>query len=150
MRQGSNVVLKFRKFLFSFGGYAFWSLLVLWLAFALLAKGCSAMCSDEVVEEIPSPDGRYVVEVSIGDCGGATTDFYGKVIVKHIEKGFDSRRVFGFEGRPSASGLAIEWQSDDKLVLSFDNLQKVRSIDPNGRKTSDFQIVYKYRGHSLH
>lgn len=108
------------------------------------------MCSHEVVEEVMSPDGRYNVEVSIGDCGGATTDFFGKVIVRHVERGFDSRSIFGFEGRPSASGLLIEWESPDKLLLSFDNLQKVRRIDPNARQTSDFDIEYEYYGVSSH
>ncbi|ADN76853.1 hypothetical protein Fbal_2651 [Ferrimonas balearica DSM 9799] len=144
------MVTKIRALLFRLGGYAFWWLLGLGLVFALIAKGCASLCSHEVVDEVRSPNGKFVAEVSIGDCGGATTNFFGSVIIKDVERGTESRRVFGFEGRPSNLGLVVQWQSDELLVLRFDDLQQVRIIDPTNRGSGDFHIRYDYTGKPPH
>tara|TARA_R110002126_G_scaffold33382_1_gene104417 strand:+ start:4240 stop:4542 length:303 start_codon:yes stop_codon:yes gene_type:complete len=71
-----------KKTLFNIGGYSFWILLVCWGVLSLILKSCQTLCHHTVVNTVSSPNGEQVAEISIGDCGGATTDFFGSVDVK--------------------------------------------------------------------
>ena len=131
--------------LFNFGGYTFWVLLVVWVAFMALLKGCESSCYNEVVEAVLSPNGKQVAEITIGDCGGATTDFYGSVNVKSDDPKLTATSLYSFAGRPHETGLQVRWISDTELVISISDLYKARRINPNGRKSADLKVRYEYR-----
>jgi hypothetical protein len=82
--------------LFNFGGYSFWILLGLWFVFLLLVKSCESTCYHEVVKSVASPDGKQVAEISIGDCGGATTDFFGGVDIKSENPKLTAKKFIHF------------------------------------------------------
>ena len=131
-----------KKLLINFGGYTFWSLLILWGGAALLLKSCESLCYHEVLTTEYSPNGEQVAEIYIGDCGGATTDFYGGVNVKSSSGDLVAERLFTFTGRPEETGLQVRWASDEELVISISDLHKARQINPRGKygpglKTSD-------------
>ncbi|MBA6251961.1 hypothetical protein [Colwellia sp. MB3u-55] len=134
-----------KKALFNFGGYSFWILLVLWAAFSLILKGCESTCYHEVVKSVASPDGKQVAEISIGDCGGATTDFFGGVDIKSDNPKLSAENLFTFDGRPEETGLEVRWVSDTELIISISDLYKARYINPNGRKSADLKVKYEYR-----
>lgn len=134
-----------KKSLFNFGGYSFWILLVLWVAFSLLLKSCESSCYHEVVKTVASPNGKQVAEIYIGDCGGATTDFFGGVDIKSNNPKLEAENLFTFAGRPEETGLEVHWLNDAELVISISDLYKARRINPNGRKSADLKVKYEYR-----
>lgn len=134
-----------KKFLFNFGGYSFWILLVLWAVFSLALKGCESTCYHEVVRSVPSPNGKQIAEISIGDCGGATTDFFGGVNIKSDNPQLAAKNLFTFDGRPEETGLEVRWASDTELIISISNLYKARYINPNGRQSAGLKVKYEYR-----
>ena len=127
------------------GGCLFWFLLIAWAFLTLLLKGCESNCYSEVLVSETSPSGEQKAEISIGDCGGATTDFYGSVDVYSDNPRLTAEKVFSFAGRPEEIGLELRWVSDTELVISINDMAKVRRINPNGRKSSDLKIQYEYR-----
>ena len=134
-----------KKVLFNFGGYSFWILLVLWAVFSFFLKGCEFTCYHEVVKSVTSPDGKQVAEISIGDCGGATTDFFGGVDVKSDNPELTAENLFTFDGRPEETGLEVRWVSNTELIISISDLYKARYINPNGRKSAGLKVKYEYR-----
>lgn len=136
---------KIRKVLFNFGGYSFWILLALWAVFSVLLKGCEAACYHEVVETVISPNGQQQAEITLGDCGGATTDFFGAVNIKSDNPSLTAQSILTFSGRPEGIGLEISWESDTEVVIYVSDLYKVRYINPNGRKSSELKVKYQYR-----
>ena len=135
----------FRKFLFNFGGYSFWILLGLWITFLLLVKSCESTCYNEVVSSIASPNGKQVAEITIGDCGGGTSDFYGSVNVKSDNPKLQAKGIFSFAGRPAETGLEVRWTNDHELIISISDLYKARRIYPSGRNSADLKVKYEYR-----
>ena len=134
-----------KKALFNFGGYSFWLLVVLWAAFALIAKGCESICYHEVVQRVASPNGDQVAEIYIGDCGGATTDFFGGVNVNSNNPRLTAEDLFTFVSRPEATGLEVRWANNTEVIISVSDLYKARSINPNGRKSADLKVKYEFR-----
>ncbi|MFQ3272760.1 MAG: hypothetical protein ACI87I_001430 [Pseudoalteromonas tetraodonis] len=134
-----------KKVLFNIGGYSFWILLVLWAGLSLILKGCESACYHEVVKSVPSPNGKQIAEISIGDCGGATTDFFGGVNIKSDNPKLTAENVFTFDGRPEETGLEVRWVSDTELIISISDLYKARYINPNGRQSADLKVKYEYR-----
>ena len=135
----------YKKVLFDLGGYSFWILLGLWSFFLLFVKGCESSCYHEVVKSVTSPNGKQVAEITIGDCGGATTDFFGSVNVKSDNPKLEAEGLFSFDGRPKETGLEVHWVNDRELIISISDLYKARRINPNGRKSADLKVKYEYR-----
>ena len=129
----------------TFGGIAFWSLTFLGLIGFLGLKGCESACYREDVLRIPSPSGEQVAVVELGDCGGATTDFWGTVNVESDDPRLTAENLYGFQGRPHETGLTLEWLSDTELVISIDSLGKARRFHPNGRASADLKVEYRFR-----
>lgn len=100
---------------------------------------------EEVVEVIPSPNGEQRAVVKIGDCGGATTDFFGWVDVESNDPRMQADHIFGFAGRPELAGFEVSWDSDSKLRISINSLDKVRRLHPEGRKSADLKVEYEFR-----
>ncbi|WP_214000475.1 hypothetical protein [Arsukibacterium sp.] len=134
-----------KRMLFNFGGYSFWVVLVCWGFLFLLLKSCQTVCHHTVVNTVSSPNGEQVAEISIGDCGGATTDFFGSVDVTSNNSRLSAEKLFTFAGRPEETGLEVYWVNDNELVISVSDLYKARSINPNGRKSADLKVSYRYR-----
>lgn len=143
--QGELMGTSIKKVLFNFGGYSFWILLILWALFSLLLKSCESACYHEVVSTVASPNGKQVAEISIGDCGGATTGFFGGVDIKSDNPKLTAESIFTFSGHPSQTGLEVRWQSDTEVIISISDLYKARRINPNGRKSADLKVIYEYR-----
>lgn len=139
------MIIKLKKALILVGAWAFYSIVIIWGLFVLLLEGCSAVCYDEVVERVASPNGEQVAEITIGDCGGATTDFFGSVNVVSGNPELQGDKLFGFSGHPRESGLEVKWISDNELEISVSSLQKVRSINPTGRNTTKLKVTYTQR-----
>jgi hypothetical protein len=134
-----------KKGLFNFGAYAFWILFVIWGLSSLLLKGCESACQHQVVSSFASPNGDQIAQVSIGDCGGATTDFFGTVDVKSDNTKLAAQKLFTFAGRPEEIGLEVRWLSDTHVIISVSDLYKARHINPNGRQSTDLTVEYEYR-----
>ncbi|WP_126777392.1 DUF5412 family protein [Aliidiomarina sanyensis] len=134
-----------KKLLINFGGYTFWGLLFVWGVAALLLKSCESLCYHEVLHTEHSPNGAFSAEIYIGDCGGATTDFYGGVNVtsKNGDEVFE--RLITFRGRPEETGLEVRWSSDEELVISISDLHKVRTLRPRSKFSSGFNTNYEFR-----
>lgn len=143
--QGELMRSLIKKVLFNFGGYSFWTLLAFWAAFSLLLKSCESTCYHEVVKTIASPNGEQIAEISIGDCGGATTDFFGGVDIRSNNPKLSAESIFTFAGRPEETGLEVRWANDTELIISISDLYKARRINPNGRKSADLKVKYEYR-----
>lgn len=129
----------------TFGGIAFWTLAFLGLIGFLGLKSCAGACKYEDVLRIPSPTGKQVAVVQLGDCGGATTDFWGTVDVESEDPRLRAEHLYGFQGRSDETGLTLEWLSDTELVISIDDLDKARRFHPDGRSSADLNVEYRFR-----
>ena len=136
---------KIRKYLFNFGGYSFWILLISWASLSLILKSWESACYREIVQTIPSPNGKQIAVITIGDCGGATTDFFGQVDIKSDDPELRAENLYSFAGRPRETGLDIRWSSDTEIIISISDLYKARRINPNGRKSAKLKVMYEYR-----
>ena len=108
-------------------------------------SGCGGACSSEIVSTVPSPSGSQTAVVSIGDCGGATTDFFGTVDVVSEDPRLAAKGLYGFAGRPEETGLRIYWDSDTELRISINSLAKARRFHPDGRASADLKVEYEFR-----
>lgn len=71
----------------------------------LIFAGCSeSFCKDEVLEEVRSPDGKYIATVFESNCG-ATTAYSRHVLLRASESRFDGASaeniVFTVKGQHS-------------------------------------------------
>jgi hypothetical protein len=91
--------------------------LVTSLVVALAACG-SNLCSNEVIAEIPSPDGAYVATVFERNCG-ATTPFIRVVMLRSASSTLDADRhadwVSTTEGQPTVD---VRWLNENELQVT--------------------------------
>lgn len=83
-------------------------------------SSCDAsMCSNELIKEIVSPDGKYVASVFERNCG-ATTPYVNVVSLHRFGVKFypdDSDNwVFTVHGK---SDVRVSWVADNKLKVSY-------------------------------
>lgn len=134
-----------KQLLFTFGGYAFWGLLILWLLVLASVKGCQSLaCYNELVSSNTAADGQHTAQIFIGDCGGATTDFFGYIDVINADGTLAAEELLRFEDRPDQSGIRVKWLSNNELQISMSSLQKIRRINPNGRHSAELKVRYQF------
>jgi len=120
---------------------------VLLTAVSLLGTGCSSKCRTEVVAEVHSPDEKYTAVVSLEDCGGATTNFFGYVDVLNTDGEIVAEHIIGFDGRFDSALFSIQWASPNKIIFDIDSLEKIRRLNPDGRKTNALTVDYRFVGY---
>ena len=107
--------------------------------------GCGFECTNKVVLNVPSPSGAQTAIVTLGDCGGATTDFFGAVDVISENPRLAAKGLYAFDGRPEETGLRISWDSDTDLRISINSLKKARNFSPGVRTSGDLTVEYVFR-----
>lgn len=106
-------------------------------------------CKNEILAELPSPDGAYKAIVFQRDCG-ATTGFSTQVSILRSRHslGDDTGNVFVSDtnhgAAPSGSGggpeVGIRWMSSSSLVISRHRLARVFMAEPH---VSDISVTYE-------
>jgi hypothetical protein len=87
------------------------------LVAVLWCSGCGGSCSNSILNEATSPDGKYVATAFIRDCG-ATADFSPQVCLRPVgQKLADTGNVF--IGNHSDK-IQISWLSNTQLVIRTD------------------------------
>jgi hypothetical protein len=107
--------------------------------------GCGFGCTNNVVLTVPSPSGAQTAIVTLGDCGGATTDFFGAVDVVSENPRLAAKSLYAFDGRPEETGLRISWDSDTDLLISINSLKKARDFSPGVQTSGDLTVKYELR-----
>lgn len=90
------------------------------LLLILMLAGCSGFfCSDDVIQEVVSPDGKFVATVFERNCG-ATTPYLRIVSLRVAKNSFDAEAynnwVFKINGQPK---VQIVWSDFDKLSITY-------------------------------
>lgn len=117
-------------------------LIVLFFVHAFFKDGGLVSCSETMITESPSPQGKYVASVFSGSCG-ATTPFVTSVNIRQRSDNYfpnkngilTSGRVFSAKGQLQ---IRLLWQNDLKLIIEHS------SSDHITEKTTwnDVTIVY--------
>jgi len=108
------------------------------LLIALLASCDENLCGNEIIDEVVSPDRKYVASVFERSCG-ATTPFVRVVSLRTSDTTFDPEDhdnwVFTIRGQPEVS---VSWLARDKLRISYSGIGDL----PNQRKKWKDVLVY--------
>jgi len=114
-----------------------------------LSSTLDSACANDVLAELPSPDGKNKAVVFQRDCG-ATTDFSTQVSVLRSGQalGGDSANVFigdtNHGAAPSGPGggpsLRVHWVGPDALVVSHHSAVRVFAAEP---ESGSVRIAYR-------
>ncbi len=90
------------------------------LLLMLMLTGCSNLfCSNDIIKEVVSPDGKFVATVFDRNCG-ATTPYLRIVSLRAAKNSFDAESyndwVFKIKGQPK---VEISWTAIDKLSINY-------------------------------
>jgi len=83
----------------------------------ILTFGCGDPCSNTVLNESVSPDGKYVATAFVRNCG-ATTDFSPQVDLRPVsQKIGELGNVYIGD---HSDKIQVKWQSNTQLVIQCD------------------------------
>jgi hypothetical protein len=100
----------------------------------VILSGCG-MCANDIVQEIVSPDGKYVATAFIRNCG-ATTDYSPQVYLRKTGKRLaDKGNVFIGD---HSDFIRIEWLSATELLVSSNC-----SIVTHEKKFKGVTVIFK-------
>ncbi len=90
----------------------------------------NAMCGQEVINEVYSPDRQYKAVVFEHDCGATTSFSTGISIIKGSEKlssnyGNWKGRIFSSDGHPDWSIKQVTWNTDRSVTINYDDNYEV-------------------------
>jgi len=115
----------------------------------LVLTSCLSPCDNEVLQEVPSPEGSYKAVVFQRDCG-ATTDFSTRVSVlpqgSEAPKGggnvfvVDTSNGAAPVGPSGGPRVSVEWVADRRLVIAYDPRARTFRKEPN-----EAGVVVEYR-----
>lgn len=88
--------------------------IVVIFAFLGLLTGCGNPCSNKVVSNLTSPDGKYEATAFIRDCG-ATTDFSPQVYLR--PKGQSCGSIGNVFIGDHSDQIEVQWLSSTQLVI---------------------------------
>lgn len=78
-----------------------------------------SLCSNELIEDITSPTGKYVASIFERNCD-ATTPYVRVVSLRSLDEEFDPNDddewVFTIHGQ---SDVKVSWMADNKLRVSY-------------------------------
>jgi hypothetical protein len=74
-------------------------------------------CRNKVVQELTSPDGKYVATAFIRDCG-ATTDYSPQVYLR--KKGYRPAEIGNVFVGEHSENIQISWRSATELAIATD------------------------------
>ena len=107
------------------------TLIILFFVTPLLYSCSRNVCDNKLREEVPSPNGEYVVSIIERNCG-ATTPFMSLVSIRRSDSSFDAEDyenwVFTIEGK---SNIAVSWEENKKLKITYTGTGST----PNQKKT---------------
>jgi hypothetical protein len=84
-------------------------------ASTLLLTGCS-LCGDEFLEKIPSPDGHFIVESRLRDCGATTAEALNVSVRKNRD--FLNQETFVFAAKHDHPlNIDIRWRDNATLEI---------------------------------
>jgi hypothetical protein len=95
-----------------------------------------ALCDDEIVKEVVSPNNEYIAYVYIRNCGATTDEFYN-VAVYPFNKRFPPRR-----GNISWSDKLVEvfWITNNKLEIRY---SKKTDLFKKEKQIYNINVSYK-------
>lgn len=90
------------------------------ITLALMLTGCSSfLCGNDILQEVVSPDGKFVATVFERNCG-ATTPYLRIVNLRLANTPFDAEAsddwIFKINGQPK---VQISWSDIDNLSISY-------------------------------
>ncbi|MCA1928819.1 hypothetical protein [Rheinheimera sp.] len=110
------------------GGWVFWIYLITTAFVYVLKPYTQIECYNEVTQRSESPEKNKIAEVRIRDCVGGTSDYFGTVSLSDKNSPEESTVVFEFNGTPDESGLSIEWESKDTLLVKMKTIKKANRL----------------------
>lgn len=113
-------------------------IIILCLVFSITLKGCvNSSSSNELINKIESPDGKYVALYFIRDLGATTKRSYQlSILSKGEELGDTSGNVFVTYGE-----FDIEWEKNDNLIV---NVKSDEEIFKQSDQYKEIKIEYKW------
>ena len=92
------------------------ALIVVCTLAAVLLLSCGSQTCQRTMQTLPSPNGKYVAEVSLdGFCGGAAIPFTTYVEVRSSRFRFFGNQVACYRG---AAAVRMKWLSNRRLLLA--------------------------------
>jgi hypothetical protein len=117
---------------------------ILWICLfmTLPVSGCTAPCTEDVLQSSTSPDGVAVATLTVANCG-ATTHF---VTAVHVRTAKDKGRkdedvVFASEGR---TPIHLSWVDHDTLAILCDSCDKYTKVHRIANKKANYRITYPW------
>ena len=110
------------------GGWIFWVFLIIKTLLYILEPYAKIDCYNEVTQYTESPNKKMIGEISIRDCVGGTSDFAGTISIRGKNSPKESITIFEFHGKPSESGLSIEWESNDTIRVKIKTIEKASRL----------------------
>lgn len=111
-----------------------------WLLILLLTGCSNLLCSNDIVNETKSPDGKYIATVFDRNCG-ATTANLRIVTLRLANDSLDSDEykdwVFKIKGQPKVD---VAWIAGDKLSINYAGSGEEPSMSATWK---DVKISYK-------
>ena len=109
-------------------------------AFALGGLSGCGLCKDEILEELPSPDGKWTAAVLTRDCGATTAEYMTVNLHDFEHEHLDPENdVFVTK---YVRRLHVTWNGNDRLILDCDNCV-AHEIEKKMDKHGTVQIIYR-------
>ncbi|MED4404102.1 DUF5412 family protein [Metabacillus fastidiosus] len=93
-------------------------------------------CENEIVKDIPSPNGEYTAYIFKRNCG-ATTDVSYQLSVLKTDQELENKSGNAFI---TDSNFKIQWENSDHLTVNFPEKAETYEQD---KKVSNVYITYK-------
>jgi len=102
-------------------------------------SGCG-LCKDKILEETPSPDGKWTATVLTRDCGATTAEYMTVNLHDFEHKHLDPENdvlVTKYVRR-----LHVSWHGNDSLILDCENCV-AHEIEKKMDKYGTVRIIYR-------
>ena len=115
------------------------ALIVVGTLAAVLLLSCGSQTCQKTMQTLPSPDGKYVAEVSLdGFCGGAAIPFTTYVEVRSNRFLFFGDQVACYRG---AAAVRMKWLSKRRLLLAA-RLKMQQTVRARSKGWRDIEFAF--------
>ncbi len=102
-------------------------------------SGCG-LCKDRILEEIPSPDGKWTATILTRDCGATTAEYMAVNLHDFKHKHLDVENdVFMTK---YVHRLHVSWNGNESLILDCENCV-AHEVEKKMDKHGTAQIIYR-------
>ena len=112
-------------------------------ALAVLALGALSgcgLCKDEILEETPSPDGKWTAIILTRDCGATTSEYM------HVFLQDSNHKHFGEHDSVFATKyihrLHVSWNGNQSLIIDCENCAS-NEVSHKVERFGPIQIIYR-------